>query len=441
MILMAFCWEIEGATVTCDLQYGFLPCTNGLWGRLFLIVVYQYLMSVGQGWLSNGSDKFFNLVGPGIFGASLFHILGNFPMLYIVLESRLSSDDTGASSMAEMGMSVLAGSAVMSLTLIWPSVIVFGSYDLTDDDETNLPQLPDEELSSLTKLTAYGLTTDSETSYTARLMLVSMIPFLILQLPQIINSPSTRRDLSVHSLYKELDKNHDGKVTSAEFKTLLIGIQVQADGELSQDLVDRIMDQLDITGDESIQEVEFVRNADEEQQEALIPKDPNVDAQSSVWEYLEASALILIGIVVTVLIVRPLITNIVNFATDAHVPSFLIPYFVIPCAIGIPRLLSTIASASQKTHRAASLTLSQIYSGLFMSNMSSLSTFLLTVYIKDVAWDVSAEVLVVLVICVVMGTFTSTRTVFPLWTGFVGYLFYPISILMLYLLTVVWGWS
>ncbi|KAI3703742.1 hypothetical protein L1987_73936 [Smallanthus sonchifolius] len=391
-------------------------------------------------------------------------------------ESRLSSDDTGASSMAEMGMSVLAGSAVMSLTLIWPSVIVFGSYHLADDDETILPQLPDEELSFLTKLTAYGLTTDSETSYTARLMLVSMIPFLILQLPPIINSPSVARvivlialiiSLSffiayivyqnkllkllsingkanvqlIKNLYKELDKNHDGKVTSAELKTLLMGIQVQADGELSQDLVDRIMDQLDITGDDSIQEDEFVRNADEEQQEALIPKDPNVNAQTSVWEYLEASALILIGIVVTILIARPLITNIANFATDAHVPSFFIPYFVIPCAIGIPRLLSTIASASQKTQRAASLTLSQIYSGLFMSNMSSLSTFLLTVYIKDVAWDVSAEVLVVLVVCVVMGIFTSTRTVFPLWTGFVGYLFYLISILMLYLLTVVWGWS
>lgn len=76
-----------------------------------------------------------------------------------------------------------------------------------------------------------------------------------------------------------------------------------------------------------------------------------------------------------------------------------------------------------------------------MSNMSSLSTFLLTVYIKDVPWDVSAEVLVVFVICVAVGIFTSTRTVFPLWTGFVGYLFYPIAILMLYLLTVVWDWS
>ncbi|MFS8015757.1 putative EF-hand domain pair protein CML [Helianthus anomalus] len=84
-ILMAFCWQTEAAEAACEPLYGFLPCTSGLWGQLFLIVVYQYLMSIGQSYISDGSDKFFSLVGPGIFGASLFHILANFPTLYIVL--------------------------------------------------------------------------------------------------------------------------------------------------------------------------------------------------------------------------------------------------------------------------------------------------------------------------------------------------------------------
>ncbi|KAJ0589685.1 hypothetical protein HanIR_Chr04g0189051 [Helianthus annuus] len=84
-MLMRFCGKTEGATVTCELEYGFLPCTSGVWGRLFLIVVYQYLMSIGQSYISKGSNKFFSLIGPGIFGASLFHILANFPTLFIVL--------------------------------------------------------------------------------------------------------------------------------------------------------------------------------------------------------------------------------------------------------------------------------------------------------------------------------------------------------------------
>ncbi|KAI3710197.1 hypothetical protein L2E82_39971 [Cichorium intybus] len=525
-ILMGFCGKIVGATVTCEPQYGFLPCTSAPWGSLFLIVVYQYLMSVGQSYISNGSDKFFSLIGPGIFGASLFHVLANFPMLFLILEMGLSSDDQGASFNAAMGMNVLAGSAVMSLTLIWPSVIAFGSYDLADDDDTITPQPSEEEPSFLTKLTAYGLTTDNETSFTATIMLISMIPFLILQLPKIINVDSVTKVIElvtliitlaffvanvvyqvfqpwiqnrrfdyvrqqfvknkllkllstngkanvqlIRDLYKGLDKNHDTKVTSAELKTLLMGIQVQADGDLSEDLVQRVMDQLDLSGDDSIQEEEFVtiitkwlrdarkslsKNdynplsfftkpqvpvADEEQQEALIPKTTNVTAQASIWEYVEALALVFLGTAVTALIALPLIMNVVSFASAASVPSFLIPYFIIPCAINIPRLLSTITSASQKTQRAASLTLSQIYVGVFTSNMSSLATFLLIVYLRDVPWDVSAEVLVVLVICGVMGVFTSTRTVFPLWTGYAVYLLYPTSLIMLYLLTVVWGWA
>ncbi|KAJ0451517.1 hypothetical protein HanHA300_Chr15g0568411 [Helianthus annuus] len=82
----------------------------------------------------------------------------------------------------------------------------------------------------------------------------------------------------------------------------------------------------------------------------------------------------------------------------------------------------------------------QIYSGVAMSSMSSLTTFLSIVYIRDLPWDVSAEVLVVFIICGVMAVFTSTRTVYPLWTGYAVYLMYPISLLMLYLLVVVWGW-
>lgn len=48
-------------------------------------------------------------------------------------------------------------------------------------------------------------------------------------------------------------------MTSAELKTLLVGIQLQADGQISDDLVERIMDQLDTSGNEGIQEDEFIR--------------------------------------------------------------------------------------------------------------------------------------------------------------------------------------
>lgn len=83
----------------------------------------------------------------------------------------------------------------------------------------------------------------------------------------------------------------------------------------------------------------------------------------------------------------------------------------------------------------------QIYGSVFMSNLISLTTFLIVVYIRDIRVDASAEFLVAIVICTVMGVFTSFRTTFPLWTSYVVILLYPISLVTLYVLTVTLGWS
>lgn len=59
-------------------------------------------------------------------------------------------------------------------------------------------------------------------------------------------------------IFKGLDEDHDGKVSNAELKTFLLGIQLQADTATNDDFVENIMDQFDISGNESIEENEFV---------------------------------------------------------------------------------------------------------------------------------------------------------------------------------------
>lgn len=83
----------------------------------------------------------------------------------------------------------------------------------------------------------------------------------------------------------------------------------------------------------------------------------------------------------------------------------------------------------------------QIYGGVFMNNIMGLAIFLLLVYIRDLSWDVSAEVLVILIICTAMGLFGSFITKIPFWTCIIVYLLYPISLLLLYILTEVLGWA
>lgn len=78
-------WRLSAATETCEPTYGFLPCSTNVWGLLFLIVVYEILLSFGGRYVGIGSNLFFQITGPGIFGASLFQFLGTFPQIVLVL--------------------------------------------------------------------------------------------------------------------------------------------------------------------------------------------------------------------------------------------------------------------------------------------------------------------------------------------------------------------
>lgn len=78
-------WRLSAATETCEPTYGFLPCSTNVWGLLFLIVVYEILLSQGGKYVGIGSELFFQITGPGIFGASLFQFLGTIPQIVLVL--------------------------------------------------------------------------------------------------------------------------------------------------------------------------------------------------------------------------------------------------------------------------------------------------------------------------------------------------------------------
>lgn len=83
----------------------------------------------------------------------------------------------------------------------------------------------------------------------------------------------------------------------------------------------------------------------------------------------------------------------------------------------------------------------QLYGAVTMNNVLCLAVFLALVYIRGLTWDFSAEVLVIVVVCVVMGLFASFRKSFPLWTSFVAFALYPISLALVYVLDYVLGWS
>lgn len=69
-----------------------------------------------------------------------------------------------------------------------------------------------------------------------------------------------------------------------------------------------------------------------------------------------------------------------------------------------------------------------------MNNVLGVSVLLAIIYAREMTWEFSAELLVVLIVCTVMGIIASFVSTFSLWTAFLTYLLYPVSLLLVYLL-------
>ncbi|GFP79734.1 nudix hydrolase 15 mitochondrial [Phtheirospermum japonicum] len=469
-------WRLSESTITCEPIYGFLPCSTNVWGLLFLIVVYEILLSIGGQYVANGSNLFFQIIGPGVFGASLFQFLGTIPQIVLVLVSSLSGSTAAAQQRATLGMGLVAGTTVMLLTLIWGSSVILGSYDLSQS-------ITAADNSASTVKAGYGVTTDVETSYTARIILVTLVPFLILQLEKVFRSQSGRRvvilialiftvflmfayifyqifrpwiqtrrfDYLMNKLYNKINKNNDTSVSAVELRVLLLGVKMD-DNDLSTERdIENIMSSFDTSGDGRINQDEFIKgmtklvsdlaNQSTSQAQQASSTSTSQTVSNSWLNYFRAGFFVIVGTVMLCALAEPLIRTVVDFSQAANLSSFSVSYLAIPFAMNYGVAVQSIASARQKTQKSISLTLSALYGGVYMNNIIGLIVFLAPVYARNLTSDVSAEVLVVLLICIVMTIFISFRTTFPRWTGYLVLLLYPISLATVYVLTSVFGWS
>ncbi|OAY28735.1 sodium/calcium exchanger NCL [Manihot esculenta] len=303
---------------SCEQTYGFMPCTSTALGNLFLIIVYGYLMFLAATYLSNGSELLLEILGPGIVGGLFLPMLGALPDAMLILVSGLSGSTATAQSQVSVGMGLLAGSTVMLLTFIWGSCIVVGKCDLRDTDHVAINGKNTRGFS----LTGSGVSTDIWTCYAARIMVISVLPFIIVQLPQILNSTSGRhlavlialiislsmlisyclyqvfqpwiqrrrlefakhkhvisgilkhlRERSLgrfltedgrpnrdvmEKLFHAIDEDNNKKLSASELKALILGIRFEEIDFDRDDAVDKVMKDFDTSLDNSIDLDEFI---------------------------------------------------------------------------------------------------------------------------------------------------------------------------------------
>ncbi|PRQ31082.1 putative sodium/calcium exchanger membrane region, EF-hand domain pair [Rosa chinensis] len=515
---------------TCEETYGFMPCTTTVVGNMFLMLVYGYLMYSAAKWLSSGSEILLEILGPGIVGGLFLPVLTSLPDAMLILVSGLSGSTETAQSQVSVGIGLLAGSTVLVLSLIWGSCVVVGKCDIENSTAK------DKEDTKGFNFTGSGVSTDIWTSYSARIMAVSVIPFLIVQIPQLLNSYSGRRIAVlialivsvtlfvsyciyqvcqpwvqkrhiayakhkhvisgilqhlkmralgwlldddgepnkevIDKLFCTIDQDNDGYLSATELRALIIGVRFDQIELNKDDAVEKLMQEFDTSHDSRIDMNEFfigvskwlnvaksVANSKspsdrkfltdfhlrtKKEHDLLGAGDQSEEAieerKNIKLAFLKAVGMLLVGTLIAAVVAEPLVDVVDNFSDATSIPNFFISFIILPLFTASEGV-SAITFASRKKIRTASLTFSQLYGSVTMKNVLCLSVFLALVYIRELTWDFSAEVLVILIVCVVMGVFGSFRTTFPLWTSSIAFILYPFSVALIYVLDFVFGWS
>ncbi|KAJ9671512.1 hypothetical protein PVL29_025288 [Vitis rotundifolia] len=516
---------MEYSSEECEQLYGFLPCSNNIFGHLFLIVVYEYLMFHGESYVASGGEQIFKILGPGVFGASVFQVLGALPESLILLASGLLNSKDTAQEYVLTAVGLLAGSTILLLTVLWGTCVIVGSHEFPGAGSgasvhSSLIQKPYRKI--LLMLTGSGIATDEETGYMARIMGLSVIPFIIIQITrffrlsygervvilitlvvslifllfyfiyQIFQPWIQQRRLeyvkhdhlvirilryfqehalgklltddgapnisAIRGLFERIDLDGDNCISQAELKELIMSIKF---GDMPLDVdeaVARIMEKLDVNGDRLINEEEFIQGLAKwlnisshqalqspkpnneiflkawEETDELVEKTSAGPVDKSPWAWFKAIMLLMAGILILSVLAEPLIHSVQSFSTAANISSFFIAFILVPLATNARAATSAISAARRRKERTTSLTFSEIYGGVFMNNVLGISVLLSIIYVRELTWDFSAEVLVVMIVCVVMGMFASLRSIFPVWTSIVAYLLYPLSLLLVYAL-------
>ncbi|KAF4378902.1 hypothetical protein F8388_021989 [Cannabis sativa] len=392
-----------------------------------------------------------------------FPILGALPDAMLILVSGLSGTPEVAQSQVSVGMGLLAGSTVMLLTVIWGTCIVVGKCDI---ENSAAKDSTDTKGFSLAALTGSGVSTDIWTSYAAVIMAISVIPFLIVQLPQVMSSTSGRHlavligliasvlllisyclyqtnkrllsddgepDVEVISkLFDKIDADNDGHLSTAEIRALIIGINFNEIDLDSDDAANKVMSDFDTSNDRRVDKEEFVIGISKWLTEAKRSRRQGSVSSDPVDHFHEKTKKDLLGGHDQS---DELVEGIVN-AKTIIVKAVL--YLLLGTAIAAA-FADPLVDAVDNFSSATSI---PNYTGrVTMNNVLCLSVFLALVYIRGLTWDFSSEVLVIFIVCTIMGLFGSLRTTFPLWTASIAFLLYPFSLALVYVLDYFFGWS
>jgi Ca2+/Na+ antiporter len=178
--------------MSCEEGYGFLPCSSSVGGSLMLMLGYGYVLLKGAEYISDGSERLLEVLDPGLIGGLLLPVLGAVPDAAIIVVSGLGGSVEEAQDQVSVGMGTLAGSTIMLLTLAWGGSVLLGRCTLQGGAAVDKLLL--DGTVNWSAFGRAGVTTDGPTRNAAKMMLVSSLLYLVVQVPALLKHSDDAHD-------------------------------------------------------------------------------------------------------------------------------------------------------------------------------------------------------------------------------------------------------
>jgi len=152
---------------------------------------------------------------------------------------------------------------------------------------------------------------------------------------------------------------------------------------------------------------------------------------------LQACMFLLLGTFAVSVFSDPMVDVISQVGDRLNVSPFYVSFIVTPLASNSSEVFAGLMFARKKTNESISMTVATMHGAATMNNTLALCIFMAIIYMRGLAWEYTAEVIVVLVVVTAVGLQTMWRRNIFLWQGLMVLSFYPLSILAVYLMKLI----
>ncbi|PHU19095.1 hypothetical protein BC332_10246 [Capsicum chinense] len=224
----------------------------------------------------------------------------------------------------------------------------------------------------------------------------------------------------IKEIFRQYDTDGNNSITRKELEKLIRSVKYGEVQLNSDDSVTKVMKDFDTDRNDMIDEPEFVDGMTRWINEAIrvtnckdknraideydkimwgeveklvyeVEKDGKINYKLLTWAFNKSIFEVILGIAMLTFCAKPLVKSIENLSEAIGMPSFLIPFVIVPLALNARMALAAIFPASQKSSKTSSLTFSEIYGDVVMNNIMGMATLLAIVCAKDLTWDYSAQ--------------------------------------------------